>query len=76
MEKISWRIALIIIGILTMITYFDNRQQEKLLFKTIDIVEENTNQITQLGEFDSNINQIEFNNLEIIQKLLKKGNVR
>jgi len=69
-------IAGVVVGLfLSVINYLDNRQQDKLIFKTVDLVGETNNHITDLIKSDMNNTTIELNNLQIIMKLAKKLNV-
>ena len=43
-----WRIGIVIALFLSVIGYSDNRKQDSLVFKTIDIVEVQTSQINQI----------------------------
>lgn len=74
--KMNLIIAGVVVGLfLSVINYLDNRQQDKLIFKTVDLVGETNNHITDLIKSDMNNTTIELNNLQIIMKLAKKLNV-
>ena len=60
-----WRIAIILLCILTLKNYYDNRQQDKLIFQTID---NSIVQTKQLGE----VLLIQSDTIQIIENLSTK----
>lgn len=64
MELWFWRIGIVVCLALSVINYNDNRQQDKLIFKSVDSLETQTGQI-------HNILQIESTNQEAIMQIQK-----
>lgn len=71
LELWIWRILIPLVGIVTLVNYLDNRQQDHLIFKSIDLIETNTNQISSLIQVNSDFIETQKLDIEIIKKLTK-----
>ncbi|MCK9370959.1 hypothetical protein M0R04_13695 [Candidatus Dojkabacteria bacterium] len=71
-----WRISIVGLIIFCVILAQGNRQAQYMGLNNIELIAKQANQITELAQFDANVNTIEFQNLEIITECLKKSNAK
>jgi len=64
----------ILLILLSLINFVDNRQQDKIIFRILDSLEDQSNMITGLNEFDAKSISIDITNNEIIIEMLNRLN--
>ena len=64
----------ILLILLSLINFADNRQQDKIIFRILDSLEDQSNMITGLNEFDAKSISIDITNNEIIIEMLNRLN--